>query len=440
MEDLSGGHALVLTADLDANMLRAESPPILRRLLDAAIEAAQAARQIPLHLPEPPRGRVVVVGAGKASAAMAQAFEMAWPGALSGLVVTRYGHRVPCERIEIVEAAHPQPDLVGESVSRRMLGWVSGLTADDLVVGLWSGGGSALLPLALPGITLAEKQLLTRQLLKCGASITEINCVRRHLSLIKGGRLALACAPARVVNLLISDVPGDTPADIASGPMVGDVTTCVDARAVLKRYQLNVPDSIWQALERDAAETPFPDDPRLQAVESRIIATPQMALEAAAETARQAGWSAHVLSDAIEGEARDVAKVLAAIALQIKRRQQPFPRPCILLSSGETTVTVRGNGRGGRNVEFLLALALALRGEEGIYALAADTDGIDGTDETAGAWIGPHILQQAAASGWDVLSTLDNNNAHALFAALGNDIVTGRTHTNVNDFRAILIQ
>lgn len=420
-------------------MPRAVPPPILRSLLDAAISAAQPARQIAHFLPDKPRGRVVVVGAGKASAAMAQAFEMAWPGPLTGLVVTRYGYRVPCECIEVVEAAHPEPDRVGQSVSRRILGWVSDLTEDDLVVGLWSGGGSALLPLALPGITLADKQVLTQQLLRCGANIAEINCVRRHLSAIQGGRLALACAPARMVNLLISDVPGDDPSIIAPGPMVGDPTTRADAQAVLRRYRLTVPESIWRVLNSDIAETPFPDDPRLQGVEVRMIATPQMALEAAAEAGRQAGWQVHVLSDAIEGEAREVAKVMAAIAVQIKRRNQPFARPCILLSGGETTVTVRGSGAGGRNVEFALALALALRGEENIYALSADTDGIDGLDTTVGAWIGPHTLALAAARGWDAAKALDDNNAHPFFSAIGHDIVTGSTRTNVNDFRAILI-
>nr|WP_199234339.1 glycerate kinase [Acidovorax sp. CF316] len=412
---------------------------LLRRMFDAAIAAAQPALCVPPHLPLPPRGRLVVIGAGKASAAMARAVEDHWPGPLSGLVVTRYGHAVPCQRIEIAEAAHPVPDAAGEQAARRMRALVAGLTADDLVLCLISGGGSSLLPLALPGITLADKQALNRSLLASGASIAEMNCVRRHLSALKGGRLALACAPARVVNLLLSDVPGDDPADIASGPTVPDPSTCADALVILRRHGIAVPPAALDLLASGAGETPKPGAAGLPSIETRLVCTPQMALEAAAAVAREAGWNAHILGDAIEGESRDVAQVLAGIALQVARRGQPFARPCVLLSGGETTVTLRGQGRGGRNVEFLLALAIALGGEPGIHALAGDTDGVDGQEEIAGATLAPDTLARARALGLRARDRLDDNDAHGFFEALGDAIVTGPTLTNVNDFRAILI-
>ncbi|MEY4751021.1 MAG: hypothetical protein RIQ60_3235 [Pseudomonadota bacterium] len=412
---------------------------LLRAMFDAAIAAAQPALCVPPHLPAAPAGRLVVIGAGKASAAMARAVEDHWPGPLDGLVVTRYGYGVPCERIEIVEAAHPVPDAAGEAAARRLLQRVDGLTADDLVLCLISGGGSALLPLALPGLTLADLQALNRALLASGASITEMNCVRRHLSAIQGGRLAAACHPARVLNLLLSDVPGDDPIDIASGPTVPDPTTCADALAILRRYAVAVPPAALALLDSGAGESLKPGDARLPAIETRFIATPQQALEAAARVAEAAGLPAHILGDAIEGEARDVAKALAGITLQVARRGQPFTPPCVLLSGGETTVTLRGGGRGGRNVEFLLALAVALDGEPGIHALAGDTDGVDGQEEIAGALIGPDTLARAWAAGLAPRAQLDDNNGHGFFEALGDSVVTGPTRTNVNDFRAILV-
>ncbi|MEY2688578.1 MAG: hypothetical protein RL375_2776 [Pseudomonadota bacterium] len=412
---------------------------LLRALFEAAIAAAQPARCLPPLLPRPPRGRLLVIGAGKASAAMARAVEDHWPGPLSGLVVTRYGHAVPCERIEIVEAAHPVPDAAGEAVARRLLAQVQGLTADDLVLCLISGGGSSLLPLPLPGLTLDDLQALNRALLASGARIGEMNTVRRHLSAIQGGRLALACHPARVCNLLLSDVPGDDPADIASGPTVPDASTCADALAILVRHGIEVPSHVLDVLRSGAGESVKPGDARLPAIETHLIATPQLALEAAAVVARQAGLQAHILGDAIEGEARDVARTLAGIARQVARRDQPVPAPCVLLSGGETTVTLRGLGRGGRNVEFLLALGLALEGEPGIHALAGDTDGVDGQEEIAGALLSPDSLERARAQGLRPRDRLDDNDAHAFFEALGDTVVTGPTLTNVNDFRAIVI-
>jgi hydroxypyruvate reductase len=416
-------------------------PPraLLRAMFDAAVAAAQPALCVPPHLPPPPKGRLIVIGAGKASAAMARAVEDHWPGAVSGLVVTRYGYGVPCARIEIVEAAHPVPDAAGEAAARRMLDLVQGLSPDDLVLCLVSGGGSSLLPLALPGLALADKQVLARALLASGASIREMNCVRRHLSAIKGGRLAAACYPARVLNLLLSDVPGDDPMDIASGPTVADPTTCADALDILRRYDIAIPPAALALLESGQAETLKATDARLPAIETRFIATPQMALEAAADVARQAGVAVHILGDAIEGEARDVAKTMAGITLQVARRAQPFVPPCVLLSGGETTVTVRGQGRGGRNVEFLLALGVALNGAPGVHALAGDTDGVDGQEEIAGALLAPDTLQRAWAQGLRPRQRLDDNDGHGFFEALGDAVVTGPTWTNVNDFRAIFI-
>ncbi|WCM94551.1 glycerate kinase [Acidovorax sp. NCPPB 2350] len=412
---------------------------LLRRMFDAAVAAARPEVCVPPHLPPPPRGRTVVIGAGKAAAAMARAVEAHWPGPLSGLVVTRYGHAVPCERIGVVEAAHPVPDAAGEAAARRMLALVQGLGADDLVLCLVSGGGSALLPLPWPGLALQDKQAIGRALLASGADIAEMNCVRRHLSAIKGGRLAVACHPARVVNLLLSDVPGDDPVDIASGPTVADPTTCRDALEIADRYRIALPSPARAVLESGEAETPKPGDAHLARVETRLVATPQAALEAAARAGREAGWPVHILGDAIEGEARAVGRAMAGIALQVARRGQPFAGPCVLLSGGETTVTVRGAGRGGRNVEFLLSLAIALRGEPGIHALAADTDGVDGREEIAGAWLAPDSIARARALGLNPRAHLEANDGHGFFGALGDAVVTGPTRTNVNDFRAVLI-
>jgi hydroxypyruvate reductase len=416
---------------------------LLRQMFDAAIASAQPALCLPPHLPAPEslsNGRLVVIGAGKASAAMARALEDHWQGPLSGLVVTRYGYAVPCSRVEIVEASHPVPDQAGLQAAERMLSLVDGLSADDLVLCLISGGGSSLLPLPLPGLSLQDKQDINRALLASGATISEMNCVRRHLSGIKGGRLAAACYPARVLTLLISDVPGDDPINIASGPTVADPSTCADALAIVRRYGIDLPPAARQLLDSGAGESIKPGDPRLARTEVRMIATPQMALEAAAKVARAAGFAAHILGDALEGEARDVGKVLAGMALQVAGRGQPFSTPCVLLSGGETTVTVRGTGRGGRNVECLLAMGIALDGQAQVHALAGDTDGVDGQEEIAGALLTPDTLARAWTLGLKPLEMLANNDGHGFFEALGDAVVTGPTLTNVNDFRAILIE
>ena len=412
---------------------------LLRRMFDAAIAAAQPASCVPAHLPPRPPGRMVVIGAGKASAAMARAVEDNIGGPLEGLVVTRYGHAVRCDSIEIVEAAHPVPDAAGVEAARRIREMVDGLTADDLVLCLISGGGSALLAAPAPGLTLADKQAVNKALLKSGANISEMNCVRRHLSSLKGGRLAAACHPAKVVTLLISDVPGDDPIDIASGPTVPDPTSCSDALAIIQRYAVDVPSSVRKLLESGAGETVKPGDPRLARTETRMIATPQMALEAAALVARDSGVAAHILGDRLEGEARDVGTMMGGIALQVADRRQPFTPPCVLVSGGETTVTVRGTGRGGRNVEFLLSLGIALHRHPRVHAIAGDTDGVDGLEEIAGAHLAPDSLERAWRKGINPIDSLANNDAHGFFGALGDAIVTGPTLTNVNDFRAILI-
>ena len=412
---------------------------LLRQMFDAAVASAQAEVCIPRFIPAAPRGRVVVIGAGKASAAMAHAVERHWEGPLEGLVVTRYGYQVDCDSIEIVQAAHPVPDQAGLQAAQRVLERVGALNADDLVICLISGGGSALLPLPLPGLALADKQAVSRALLKCGASISEMNCVRRHLSAIKGGRLAAACHPARVVNLLISDVPGDNPIDIASGPTVGDETTCEDALAIIDRYQIELPPAVLDVLQSGAGETIKPDDSRLRGVETHLIATPQMALEAAAAVAEEAGIPAYILGDSIEGEAREVGKVMAGIVQQLVRHRMPFKPPCVLLSGGETTVTLRGDGRGGRNVEFLLALAIALNGQPGVYGIAGDTDGVDGVEEIAGAIFTPSTLARAWLQGINPSDSLANNDGHGFFGALGDGLTTGPTLTNVNDFRAVYV-
>jgi hydroxypyruvate reductase len=416
-----------------------EARDLLRRLFAAAIDAARPELCLPPHLPPPPKGRTIVVGAGKAAAAMAAALEAHWSAPLEGLVVTRYGHGTATRRIEVVEARHPVPDSAGQAAAARILASVRGLTADDLVIALISGGGSALMALPAGEVSLADKQAVNRALLGCGADIGEMNCVRRHLSAIKGGRLAQAAFPARVVSLMISDVPGDDPAVIASGPTAADPTTLADARAVLAKYAIAPPPAVAAHLNDPASETPKPGDPRLSRVTNKLIATPQQSLQAAAELARASGYAALILGDALEGEAREVARVLAGMARACRRHGHPAPAPVALISGGETTVTVRGAGRGGRNVEFLLALALALQGEPGIHALAGDTDGVDGAEEVAGAIIGPDTLARAAAAGLDAKQMLAQNAAHPFFAALDDQVITGPTLTNVNDFRAILI-
>jgi hydroxypyruvate reductase len=412
---------------------------LLRALFDAALAAADPRETLPRHLPAPPAGRTVVVGAGKAAAAMAKAVEEHWQGPLDGLVVTRYGHALDCRRIEVVEAAHPVPDAAGRRAAERILERARGLAPEDLLLCLISGGGSALLALPAPGLTLEDKQAVARALLACGADIAEMNCVRKHLSAVKGGRLAGAAAPARVVTLAISDVPGDDPAVIASGPTVPDPTGFAEARAILEKYGIAPPPAVARHLSAALDETPKPGDPRLAGAEFRLVARPQDALEAAAQAALDAGVAPVILGDSIEGEAREVARVMAGIARQAADHGQPAQPPCVLLSGGETTVTVRGSGRGGRNAEFLLALALALDGRAGVHAIACDTDGIDGSEDNAGALAGPETLARAAGLGLDAKARLADNDAYGLFAALGDLVVTGPTLTNVNDFRAVLV-
>lgn len=415
---------------------------LLRALFDAAIGAAAPAQCVTPHLPPPPRGRTVVVGAGKAAGAMAMAVEHAWPtgSPLTGLVVTRYGHGVGAlPRIEVVEASHPVPDTAGQEAARRMLAMVGGLGPDDLVLCLMSGGASALLALPAAGVSLADKQAVNRALLRSGAGIDGMNCVRKHLSAIKGGRLLAAAAPAPVLTLLISDVPGDDPAVIGSGPTIPDPTTLADARAVLAQFGIVPPPAVTAWLQDPRAETPKPG-PAYAGAHTVMIATPAMALDAAAAIARAAGVTPLILGDAIEGEAAEVARVMAAMATSCAARGQPSGPPCVLLSGGETTVTVRGNGRGGRNAEFLLALTLALAGHPRITALAGDTDGIDGTEDNAGAIMMPDSLARARALGIDPVARLQDNDGYSVFQALGDLVITGPTRTNVNDFRAILIR
>ena len=408
-------------------------------MFEAALGAADPTNLVAGALPSPPKGRTLVVGAGKAAASMARAVEAAWPGPLEGVVVTRYGHGAPTKHIRVVEAGHPVPDEAGQKAAAEILALAKTLGPDDLMLTLISGGGSALLACPPPSVSLADKQALSRALLQSGADIGEMNCVRKHLSRVKGGRLALACHPARIATLAISDVPGDALETIASGPTVGDATTREDALRVLAKYGIDQPASALAFLRMPESETPKPGDPRLAGATTRLVARPQDSLEAAATVARAAGYAPLILGDAIEGEAREVARVLGATALQVVRHGQPLPPRCVLLSGGETTVTVRGGGRGGRNVEFLLALACALRGQAGVHAIAADTDGIDGAGPAAGALIGPDTWARARHRGIDAAAMLADNDAHAFFECLGDAVVTGPTHTNVNDFRAILV-
>ena len=425
----------------------ADPRAFLRTLYDAAVAAAQPQVVMAGFLPPPPKGRTVVIGGGKASGAMVAALDALWPAdaPLEGLVLTRYHHTPPAYaarpgRIELREASHPVPDDAGLRGAQDMLARVQGLAADDLVIALVSGGGSALLSLPAAGISFAEKQAINRALLESGAAIDEMNCVRKHLSAIKGGRLAAACAPAPVVTLLISDVPGDAPEIIASGPTLPDSSTCADALAICRRYGIELPAAARAGLDSGAFETPKPGDARFARNSVRMMATPQMSLEAAAKLAREAGIAAHVLSDEIEGESRVVGAVHAALARAVARRGQPFAKPCVILSGGETTVTVKQKGgRGGRATEFLLGCTLALQGEPGVHVLAADTDGIDGIEDNAGAIVTPDTLARAAAQGLSARSRLDANDAYNFFKPLGDLVVTGPTFTNVNDFRALLV-
>lgn len=423
---------------------------LLRAMFDAAVAAAQPARCLPAHLPAAPaRGRLIVVGAGKASAEMAQVAEAHYRRqgvAVDGLVITRYGHGAPCEHIEVVEASHPVPDNAGLVAAQRLRALVTGLSADDMVLALISGGGSALLVAPDEGLTLDDKQAVHRALLASGAGIGEMNLVRRHLSALKGGRLAALCHPATVHTLLISDVPGDDPIDIASGPTVADPTTCADALATLARYRIALPDAVMQRLRSGAAESVKPGDVRLAGHTCTIVAAPRASLEAAAEVARAAGVTPWVLGDDLEGEARAMGTTLAGLARQTARHGHPFAAPCVLLSGGESTVTLPTDaaavaelGRGGRNVEFLLSLGVALNSEPGVWALAADTDGIDGLEPIAGAVLHPDTLARAWATGLNPRTHLDRHDGHGFFQALGDSVVTGPTLTNVNDFRAILV-
>ena len=428
----------------------------LRCLYDAAVQRALPALNTAAHLPQPPdthgprRGRTVVIGAGKAGGAMAAAVDALWPAhaPMSGLVVTRYDHVPPAYlarpgRIEVVQARHPVPDEAGRQAAQRIAAMVQGLTEHDLVLCLVSGGGSALLSLPAPGLTLEDKQAINRALLKSGAAIDEMNCVRKHLSAIKGGRLAALCAPARVVTLLISDVPGDAPEVIASGPTVPDASTCADALAICRRYGIALPPAALAGLESGTFETPKPGDPLFHGHQVHMLATPQQALEAAAAAARAAGVEAHILSDEMEGESRVVGQVQAALARAVARRDAPFARPCVILSGGETTVTVQGagaaTGKGGRATEFLLGCAIALQAQPGVHVLAADTDGIDGLEDNAGAIVTPSTLARAAALGLKPQDFLDRHDAYSFFAALGDLVMPGPTYTNVNDFRAVLV-
>ena len=429
----------------------AQPQVFLRQLYDAAVLRALPLHNTAAYLPKPPKGRTVVLGAGKAGGAMAQAVEALWPAdkPLSGLVVTRYHHIPPRpaglpERIEVVEASHPVPDAAGLAAAERILELTQGLTKDDLVLCLISGGGSALLTLPAEGLTLEDKQRINRDLLNSGANIGEMNCVRKHLSRIKGGRLASACAPAQVVTLTISDVPGDDPSVIASGPTVADRTTCADAWAILQRYKIAVPAAIEAALKAGTLETPKPS-PQWDEQPVHLIATPQQSLDAAAELARAAGLNAYVLSDELEGESREVGKVHAALARAAAQGKGPFQKPCVILSGGETTVTIRKQpegtpkGRGGRAGEFCLGLAVALQAQAGVWAIAADTDGIDGIEDNAGAAVSPDTLARAEAQGVKPANCLDRNDAYGFFSAVGDLVITGPTHTNVNDFRAMLV-
>jgi len=420
--------------------VQSENPHnLLHRMFEAAVAAADPMQRVQTFLPDPSNGQLVVVGAGKASARMAEAAEAAFDGHLSGVVVTRYGHSAPCARIEILEASHPVPDTAGARAAQRILERVTGLGASDHCLALISGGGSALLSGPAPGVTLADKQAINKALLSSGASIGEMNCVRKHLSRVKGGRLAAAAAPARITSLLISDVPGDDPGVIASGPTVADATSLVQAREILVRYGIDPPPSVDGALRDPGNETPKSGDARLVGGDVHVIAAPQRSLEAAASIAVSVGVTPMILGDALEGEAREMGKFMAGMALQVRRHGQPVRAPCALISGGETTVTVGGKGRGGRNVEFLLGLAVGLDGAEGVHAIAADTDGIDGVEEIAGAVIGPDTLMRSLELGMSARTYLERNDAHTFFEALDDQVVTGPTLTNVNDFRTILI-
>ncbi|MHA1133259.1 MAG: glycerate kinase type-2 family protein [Alphaproteobacteria bacterium] len=411
---------------------------LLKAMFQAGVEAALPQLCVPAHLPRRPKGRTIIIGAGKASGAMAKALEDSWDGPLEGLVVTRYGYRLPTERLEVVEAAHPVPDAAGREAAKRIYELVQGLTEDDLVLCLISGGGSALLAMPAEGISLEDKQAVNKALLASGATISEMNTVRKHLSAIKGGRLARAAYPAQIVSLMISDVPGDDASIIASGPTVPDPSTNADASGIIEKYGIDLPDAVSRVLET-IEETPKPGDPCFERVQNVMIATPQASLEAAAAVARASGVTPVILGDSIEGESRDVGLVHAGIARQCAMRGQPQEPPCVLISGGETTITLKGNGKGGPNTEFLLSLAIALDGFPNIYALAGDTDGVDGSEDNAGALIYPDTLKRAEAAGISAKAMLANNDPYTFFKGVGDLLETGPTMTNVNDLRCIFI-
>jgi hydroxypyruvate reductase len=411
---------------------------LLKAMFQAGVEAALPQLCVPAHLPRRPKGRTIIIGAGKASGAMAKALEDSWDGPLEGLVVTRYGYRLPTERLEVVEAAHPVPDAAGREAAKRIYELVQGLTEDDLVLCLISGGGSALLAMPAKGISLEDKQAVNKALLASGATISEMNTVRKHLSAIKGGRLARAAYPAQIVSLMISDVPGDAASIIASGPTVPDPSTNADARGIIEKYGIDLPDAVSRVLET-IEETPKPGDPCFERVQNVMIATPQASLEAAAAVARASGVTPVILGDSIEGESRDVGLVHAGIARQCAMRGQPQEPPCVLISGGETTITLKGNGKGGPNTEFLLSLAIALDGFPNIYALAGDTDGVDGSEDNAGALIYPDTLKRAEAAGISAKAMLADNDPYTFFKGVGDLLETGPTMTNVNDLRCIFI-
>jgi hydroxypyruvate reductase len=419
------------------------TPQQIEFLLDLyrhALAAADPMKVLPPHLPAPPRGRTVVVGVGKAAASMARAVEQHWTGPLSGVVVVPHGASLPLQRIEVVEGSHPIPDHRSVAAGQRLMEAVTGLGPDDLVIALISGGGSALCAMPAPGVSLEEKQAITKALLLSGATITEMNTVRKHLSSIKGGRLAVQASPARVVSLLISDIPGDDPSLIASAPTLADPTTCDDALRVLERYGVEVSEQARAGLSSMRFESPKPGNSRLAGHSHRVLACAQDGLDAAAEAARRQGWQAHVLSDSMEGEARELAKVHAAIATQVQRRNQPVASPCVLLSGGEATVTVKGQGRGGRNTEFALALAIALNGRSGIHAISAGTDGLDGNGDAAGSWVAPNTLLRAPGGVRSALDALGNNDSFSFFKRIDGLVITGPTFTNINDFRAVMVE
>lgn len=416
-----------------------EPRDLLSSLFEAAVEAADPLVRMRAFLPEKPKGKVVVIGAGKGSAHMARAFEQCWDGDFSGVVVTRYGFGVECEKIEIIEASHPVPDEAGSYATKRLFEAVENLKADDLVIALISGGGSALLPAPANGLTMADEVAVNEALLASGLPIRDMNVIRKHISKIKGGRLAAACFPAKVVNLIVSDIPGDNPAYVASGPTVPDSSTRHDALQIIEQYGLKLPDNVMQHLQSETANAPYVDDDCFKNHETHVIASAAISLEAAVIRAQQYHIPAVILSDGIEGEAREVAHVHAAIAKEIVKCDRPFQKPVILLSGGETTVTICHKGKGGRNTEFLLSLALDIAGDERIYALAADTDGIDGSENNAGAFADGTSIKRLNEKGLNGIDFLQKNDAWSAFSVLGDLYVTGPTGTNVNDFRAILI-